>query len=115
MVQALRLRLIGKSQANLSPKGGSAQHCGRRRLQVCNAIGFSNAPIEAIVGGGVLVIGSLAYLASEAIKASNTNGAPSFDQESNSSVDMEESLPRENGILVFGASGRAGREIVAKV
>lgn len=111
MVQTLHLRVCGKGLVHMSPKNVRAS---RQRLHVSNAIGFENAPIEAIVGGGVLVIGSLAFLASEAIKASKVDGA-NPREESPIGVDVEEPLRRENAVLVFGASGRSGREIVAKV
>lgn len=87
----------------------------RQRLPVTNAIGFENAPIEALVGGGVLVVGSLAFLANEAVKAAQANGVANPQDQSTVGADVEEPLVRENAVLVFGASGRSGREIVAKV
>ena len=87
---------------------------GRQRLPVSNAIGFSNAPVEVIVGGGIFVAGSLAFLVSEAIKASKLNGAqPGMGPVD--SLAVEAPLPRKDAVLIFGASGRSGREIVSKV
>lgn len=111
MVQTLHFGLCGKN-VHMSP---TSVRVSRQRLNVTNAIGFSNAPIEAIVGGGVLIVGSLAFLASEAIKASQANVAATPEEQSNLGAKIEEPLVRENAVLVFGASGRSGREIVAKV
>jgi hypothetical protein len=111
MVQSLHLKVCGKGFVHMSPKNVKAS---RQRLHVSNAIGFENAPIEAIVGGGVLVVGSLAFLASEALKATQVKDANPQGQ-STPVEDVQEPLRRENAVLVFGASGRSGREIVTKV
>eukprot|EP00889_Picochlorum_renovo_P000282 jgi/Picre1/27312/NNA_000281.t1 len=93
------------------------KHCvavPRQTLQPSQAIGFENAPVEFIVGGGVLVVGSIAFLVNEALKAGK-------DLEGNQVLNAGEwtdepaPLPRENAVLVFGASGRCGKEIVAKL
>jgi len=121
--------LLPKSYSNMAHilrstlRGGSsmpttttrpASMSGRQRLPVSNAIGFSNAPVEVIVGGGIFVAGSLAFLVSEAIKASNLDGAQP-DMGPKDSLAVEAPLPRKDAVLIFGASGRSGREIVSKV
>jgi hypothetical protein len=84
-----------------------------RRLEIANALTFDAAPLEVIIGGSVFVLASAGFLISEAIKASNEGENP--PQAAQAEPTKEEVLPRENAVLVFGASGRTGREIVAKV
>ena len=83
-----------------------------RRLEIANALTFDAAPVEVIVGGGVFVLASAGFLIAEAIKATKGENPP---QAAQAEPTKEEVLPRENAVLVFGASGRTGREIVAKV
>lgn len=119
MVAALRVS-HGVVQSGMSVHRRSLvphKHCvavPRQTLQPSQAIGFENAPVEFIVGGGVLVVGSIAFLVNEALKAGKdlegnqvANGGEWADEPA--------SLPRENAVLVFGASGRCGKEIVAKL
>lgn len=83
-----------------------------RRLEIANALTFDAAPLEVIIGGSVFVLASAGFLISEAIKTSKRENSP---QAAQAEPTKEEVLPRENAVLVFGASGRTGREIVAKV
>jgi len=83
-----------------------------RRLEIANALTFDAAPVEVIIGGGVFVLASAGFLIAEAIKASKGEDSPQVAQVEPTS---EEVLPRENAVLVFGASGRTGRKIVGKV
>ncbi len=78
------------------------------------ALDFSAAPIEVIVGGGAFVLATVGFLAAAAIQATKT-GLPAAPSSSKSSAAAPAPLPRENAALVFGASGRTGRQIVAQL
>lgn len=76
------------------------------------AISFDAAPIEVLIGGGALVLSAAGYLVYEALKAQREQegGAAPRTQPTKAAA-----LPRENAVLVFGASGRTGRQVVAEV
>ena len=67
----------------------------------------------ALVGGGALVVGAAGYLIYEAVKMAKQQQGNGTDAQSG--ADAEAPLTRENAVLVFGASGRTGRQIVAEV
>jgi len=64
-----------------------------------------------LIVGGALVISTAGFLIFEAIKASKQLPA----EASQIVTPNAAPLSRENAVLVFGASGRTGRQIVAEV
>ena len=84
-----------------------------RPIATPRGIGFDNAPTEILIGGGVFLTATIAFIASQAIGMAK-NPAQSTSQQAPSS-DEPEVLPRENAVIVFGAAGRSGRQIVSKL
>lgn len=83
-----------------------------RSSTVAPAISFDAAPTEVLLGGGALIAATTGYLIWEAIKAMGQQAtAPMASAEEVT----EAVLPRENAVLVFGASGRTGRSIVKEL
>lgn len=64
-----------------------------------------------LIAGGALVISTAGFLIFEAIKASKQLPAEAPQIVTPKAAP----LPRENAVLVFGASGRTGRQVVAEV
>jgi hypothetical protein len=77
------------------------------------AISFDAAPPEVLLAGGALVISTAGFLIFEAIKASKQMQQGSEAPEV--FAPKAAPLPRENAVVVFGASGRTGRQVVAEV
>jgi hypothetical protein len=77
------------------------------------AISFDAAPPEVLIAGGALVLSTAGLLIFEAIKASKQlqQQTPEVIEK----VAKAAPLPREDAVLVFGASGRLGRLVVADV
>ena len=78
------------------------------------AIDFSAAPLEVLIGGGAFVLSTAGYLVYEAMKASGIQGLPTGASPT-SAATPPPPLPRENAVVVFGASGRTGRQVVAEL
>jgi hypothetical protein len=76
------------------------------------AISFQDAPTEALVAGGAIVLASIAGIAYAAI---NANEGGTLWQAGRSGGPAAQPLPRENAVLVFGATGRMGRTVVQTV
>jgi len=109
-------------KAGMAARTGSTQLCPhvrkmkisrQRRLEISNSIAFTNAPTAVLVGGGLFVIASAGFLISEALKAKRASGDGSSAPEPQTGNVPE--LRKENAVLVFGASGRSGKEIVKQV
>ena len=60
-----------------------------------------------------MVVSAAGYLIFEAIRASKQMQQPG--EASQVATPKTAPLPRENAVLVFGASGRTGRQVVAEV
>ena len=75
-------------------------------------LSFDSAPLPALIGGAALVISMSGYLVYEAIKTLSGGGNQQPQQSNSTQPQKERALPRENAVLVFGASGRSGRELV---
>ena len=75
-------------------------------------IGFENAPTEILIGGGVFLTATIAFIASQAMGMA---GAPTPSLEPTYVEEADPILPREDAVIVFGASGRSGRQIVSKL
>lgn len=71
---------------------------------------LANTPPETLIAGGVAIAGALGAIA-WGVAASQ--GAVQGAEAAGNTEAADVVLPRENAVLVFGASGRAGREIVA--
>ena len=94
------------------PRMSSVSGSRLNRLPISNAIGFENAPTEILIGGGVFLTATIAFIASQAMSmGSPQSSAP----EATTSVEEPEVIPREDAVIVFGASGRSGRQIVNKL
>mmetsp|Transcript_7422 Transcript_7422/g.20227 ORF Transcript_7422/g.20227 Transcript_7422/m.20227 type:complete len:663 (-) Transcript_7422:1613-3601(-) len=83
------------------------------RMPVSNAIGFENAPTGILIGGGVFLTATIAFIATQAMSMTGKPEASSPD--TTGSVEELEVIPREDAVIVFGASGRSGRQIVSKL
>ena len=81
-------------------------------MPVPNAIGFENAPTEILIGGSVFLAATIAFIASQATSMGKAQTSAPLASPSVEEVDV---IPRENAVLVFGASGRSGRQIVSKL
>ncbi len=77
------------------------------------AISFDAAPAEVLIAGGALVASTAGYLIFEAIKAAKQMQQPT--EAVQAAEPKAVPLPREDAVLVFGASGRTGRQVVAEV
>ncbi len=82
-------------------------------MPVSNAIGFENAPTGILIGGGVFLTATIAFIATQAMSMTGKPEASSPD--TTGSVEELEVIPREDAVIVFGASGRSGRQIVSKL
>ena len=82
-------------------------------MPVSNAIGFENAPTGILIGGGVFLTATIAFIATQAMSLTGKPEASSPD--TTGSVEELEVIPREDAVIVFGASGRSGRQIVSKL
>lgn len=71
------------------------------------AISFENAPPEALLAGGAVALLALAGIGYAAVQQQGAQAAPEKAP--------EPELPRENAVLVFGATGRMGRTVVNSV
>ncbi len=76
------------------------------RLQ--GALSFDAAPPEALLAGGAAVLLALAGIGYAAVQ--QQGGAQAAPAKA-----REPELPRENAVLVFGATGRMGRTVVNSV
>lgn len=76
--------------------------------RVQGAISFDNAPPEALLAGGAAVLLALAGIGYAA--AQQQGGAKAAPAKA-----PEPELPREDAVLVFGATGRMGRTVVNSV
>ena len=72
------------------------------------AISFDNAPPEALLAGGAVALLALAGIG---YAAAQQAGGPAAGKQ----AAPERVLPREDAVLVFGATGRMGRTIVNSV
>jgi len=85
-------------------------HKPSRHQVIQAALSFDSAPLEVIVGGGAFCVAALGYLAIEAMKEMKQQEPDVENYRVNKAV-----IPRENAVLVYGATGRSGRQIVAQV
>ncbi|KAL4536080.1 hypothetical protein Ndes2437B_g05513 [Nannochloris sp. 'desiccata'] len=83
----------------------------KNSIKIQAAISFNAAPPEVLIAGGALVISTAGFLIFEAIKASKQLPAEAPQIVTPKAAP----LPRENAVLVFGASGRTGRQVVAEL
>ncbi|CAL8465559.1 g5095 [Coccomyxa elongata] len=77
------------------------------------ALQFSAVPIEAIVAGATVLAGGLGTLVWGIRQGSQGNGAGSQQETVATTADMQP--PREDAVLVFGSTGKLGRQIVAQL
>lgn len=80
--------------------------CPSLPLPLQAAISFEAAPPEALAAGGAVILLALAGIGYAASQQSST-AAPA--------VAAKAPLPREDAVLVFGATGRMGRVLVSSV
>lgn len=85
----------------------------QRRIVTEASISFESAPVEAVIAGGALVLATSGYLIFEALRASRALGDAAST--SGETTRTTETLPRKDAVVVFGASGRTGRQIVAEL
>lgn len=105
--------------AHLARHGARPHHRGAlrrqpRRLAVTThaMMPLVAAQLAPLVGGGALVLGAAGLLVWQAVKAVQQGGQ---SQEQDAAAEDAEELPRRNAVLVFGATGRTGRQVVAEV
>eukprot|EP00878_Enallax_costatus_P001050 GHUV01001185.1.p1 GENE.GHUV01001185.1~~GHUV01001185.1.p1 ORF type:complete len:643 (+),score=165.16 GHUV01001185.1:143-2071(+) len=89
---------------------------GQRKLAANAAFNLSDVPQETLYAGGAAlaaVLGLIGYAVSN-----NQNNTSTVEMAAESATEASAApapLPRENAVLVFGASGKLGRKIVEKL
>lgn len=99
---------------NLS-RHSHARYTPRHTPDIQANLSFDSAPLPALIGGAALIVSMSGYLAYEAIKTLKGDGDQKTQPKNLTQPRKEPPLPRENAVLIFGASGRTGRQLVSSL
>lgn len=105
----MRAFKTGSGRSAFRPRTVQRRSCRPKVLVEAN-ISFAGAPPEVLVIGGAFIAGTAGYLLYEVMKAAKQTQPEGL---TNPTSFKDPELPRKDAVVVFGASGRSGREIIS--
>jgi uncharacterized protein YbjT (DUF2867 family) len=103
-----------RAAAPAPPRARAARRRAPRLSPRAN-LSFINAPVEALVAGGAVVLGGAGVMLKAALDALRGGGGGGAPEAAPAPAPPPPPPPRGDAVLVFGASGRVGRLVVGEL